>query len=84
MQQQSSEADILEYFKSSGDLYSTETEVLGATIREITAAKGHVTNKAIILHLLAALESSEDVLQQDILRSTLELVVGRTPDDSDI
>jgi len=41
-----------------------------------------VTNKAIILHLINQLESTSDIVQLDVLRKTLELVVGYTPDDS--
>lgn len=81
MQQQSSGNVILQHLMSAGDLYASETEVLGATIRQIAMSKGQVTNKAIILHLIKQLDNTSDVVQQDILRHTLELVVGRTPDD---
>lgn len=53
-------------------------------IREIMRAGGHVSNKAIILCLIRELESTSDVVELDILRKTLEIVVGHTPGDSDI
>ncbi|KAB7897142.1 transcriptional regulator [Rouxiella sp. S1S-2] len=84
MQQLSEENEIFEHFASAGDLYASETEVLGAVIRKITAQQGFITKKAIILSLLAKMEATVDVVEQDILRKTLELVVGITPDDPDV
>lgn len=46
--------------------------------------QGRVTNKAIILYLIAELECTSDVVRLDVLRKTLEIVVGRTPDDTGI
>jgi hypothetical protein len=42
-----------------------------------------VTNKAIIMSLIAELESATDIEQLDVLRNCLEIVVGRTPNDDD-
>ncbi|NIF03810.1 hypothetical protein F3J38_27895, partial [Pantoea sp. Acro-805] len=50
-------------------------------IRDIVIHGKKVTSKAIILYLIAELESTSDVVQQDVLRSALEIVVGKTPDD---
>ncbi|WP_408637248.1 biofilm/acid-resistance regulator YmgB/AriR [Rahnella victoriana] len=74
-------SDVYQYFSKAGELFLSETEVLGAAIRQILAEKGTVTNKAIILHLITRLECTTDVVQLDILRSALEMVVGMTPDD---
>jgi len=74
--------EIYKHFAKAGELYSSETEVLGAAIRLIMAEKGTVTNKAIILHLINQLECTSDVVQLDVLRKALEMVVGMTPDDS--
>lgn len=82
MQQNSSEKEIVSFFKSAGDQLAQESEVLGAVIRNILADERKVTNKAIILYLIAEMESTNDVVQLDVLRSTLEIVVGRTPDDA--
>ncbi|MCP1437913.1 hypothetical protein J3D56_001349 [Erwinia persicina] len=82
MQQHSSEPGILEHFQGEGDLLAQETKVIGAVIREIAAAGGYVTNKAIILKLIEKLENTSDVVQLDIFRQALEVVVARTPDDA--
>ncbi|WP_380184722.1 biofilm/acid-resistance regulator YmgB/AriR [Kalamiella sp. sgz302252] len=82
MQQHSSESAILEHFQGEGDLLAQETKVIGAVIREIVAAGGYVTNKAIILKLIEKLENTSDVVQLDIFRQALEVVVARTPDDA--
>lgn len=82
MQQHSSESAILEHFQSEGDLLTQETKVIGAVIREIVAGGGYVTNKAIILKLIEKLENTSDVVQLDIYRQALEVVVARTPDDA--
>ncbi|WP_238485495.1 biofilm/acid-resistance regulator YmgB/AriR [Rahnella ecdela] len=77
-----SQTGIYKHFSKVSELYSSEAEVLGAAIRLILANKGTVTNKAIILHLINQLETTSDVVQLDILRGALEMVVGMTPDDS--
>jgi hypothetical protein len=82
MQHSSSDSTIIDYFRSEGDLLAPETELLGALIRDIVADEGRVTNKAIILYLIAELECTSDVVKMDVLRKTLEIVVGRTPDDT--
>ncbi|EIC84961.1 biofilm development regulator YmgB/AriR family protein [Serratia sp. M24T3] len=84
MQQLSDETEIFEYFASAGDLYASETELLGAVIRNITAEQGSITKKAIILRLIALMEHTTAAVQQDVLRKTLELVVSLTPDDPDL
>ncbi|MEI2266534.1 biofilm/acid-resistance regulator YmgB/AriR [Erwinia sp. CGal63] len=82
MQQHSSESAILEHFQGEGDLLAQETKVIGAVIREIVAGGGYVTNKAIILKLIEKLENTSDVVQLDVYRQALEVVVARTPDDA--
>ncbi|WP_412160120.1 biofilm development regulator YmgB/AriR family protein [Pantoea sp. SIMBA_079] len=51
-------------------------------IRSILATEGRVTNKSIIFYLIMALESTSDSAEADILRRTLGIVVGYTPDDA--
>ncbi|MFJ5162174.1 biofilm development regulator YmgB/AriR family protein [Pantoea sp. NPDC088449] len=80
-QHTSTEADIIHHFRSSGDALAAETAVLDAVIRDIVISGKKVTSKAIILYLIAELESSSDVAELDVLRSALEIVVGKTPDD---
>ena len=38
-------------------------------------------SKAIILWLIQTLESTDDVVKADVIRKTLEIVVGYTMDD---
>nr|WP_234473134.1 biofilm development regulator YmgB/AriR family protein [Erwinia sp. S63] len=53
----------------------------GVIIRNVLASEGQITNKAIIISLIRALESTQDDSQAQLLRQTLEIVVGVTPDD---
>ena len=76
----SSEA-IADYFKLPGNSDSAEMEVFGQIIAEILQTGMPVTNKAIISSLIYRLELESDVLQLDIYRHLLELVVNKTPDD---
>ncbi|MBN7120572.1 MULTISPECIES: biofilm/acid-resistance regulator YmgB/AriR [Erwinia] len=82
MQQQSTESEILSFFQAEGDVLAQETAVIGMVIREIATKGQHVNNKAIILKLIEKLETTSDVVQLDIYRQALEVVVGRTPDDA--
>ncbi|KNC07534.1 regulatory protein AriR [Pantoea sp. RIT-PI-b] len=76
-----SEAYIIQHFRSGGDALAAETAVLDAVIRDIVIHGKKVTSKAIILYLIAELESTSDMDELDVLRSALEIVVGKTPDD---
>jgi len=80
----SAEAELLNYFHSGGELFKPEVEVLERVIRNILTSGGHVSNKSIILCLIRELEGTSDTAQLDILRRTLEMVVGRTPDDPEV
>lgn len=81
MQQNASGTDIQTYLQDAGDLYAQEKEVIGTIVKAVLADRGRVTNKAIIMYLIAELESTNDAVQLDVLRNCLEIVVGRTPDD---
>jgi hypothetical protein len=76
--------DFVTYFNCGSAHLKSEAEVLGSIVRTIIANKKSVTNKAIIAYLIAELESTNDVILQDCLRSTLQLVLTRTPDDNGI
>ena len=69
------------YFRNAGEILADESTVLGAVVRSILASGGQLTNKAIILHLIQAIESTHDVVKSDIIRKTLEIVVDHTMDD---
>ncbi|MDN4128208.1 biofilm/acid-resistance regulator YmgB/AriR [Pantoea ananatis] len=84
MQQSTSDLAIIEFFRSEGEHLAQETELLGRVIRNIVSDEKRVTNKAIILYLIAELESTDDEFHIELLRRTLEIVVGRTPEDAGV
>lgn len=72
---------LSEYFRNAGDMLADESAILGAVISAILASDEQLTNKAIILGLIEALEATSDVVTGDIIRKTLEIVVDHTLDD---
>jgi probable RcsB/C two-component-system connector, global regulator of biofilm formation and acid-resistance len=72
---------LSEYFRNAGDKLAEESAIFAAAVSCIMASEGHLTNKAIILWLINALETTDDVVTSDIIRKTLEIVVGYTMDD---
>ncbi len=72
---------LADFYKLAGNSDSTEMEVFGQIIAEILQAGMPVSNKAIISSLINRLEMESDVIQLDIYRHLLELVVNKTPDD---
>lgn len=83
MQQNTIKSDLQTYLQSTGDQYAQEKEVIGIIVKSLIAERGRVTNKAIIMSLIAELESATDIEQLDVLRNCLEIVVGRTSNDDD-
>lgn len=79
---QSAETAISDYFASQGARFEDEKEIIGTIICQQVSAHGHVTNKIIILQLIHMLEICDNVVQQHVLRSALEIILGRTDDDS--
>lgn len=84
MQKNNISTDFVSYFNCGSVHLKSETEILGSVIRTLIADKKSVTNKNIIMHLIAELESTQDRALQECLRSALQIVVGRTPDDAGI
>lgn len=82
MQQTAIDTDVLSFLHGAGDQLAPEAEVLGTIVQSILASGSKVTNKAIILYLIGELECTTDIVEIDVLRSCLEIVVGRTPDDN--
>ena len=72
---------VSEYFRNAGDRFADESAVFNAAGRDVLVNDGYVSNKAIILWLIHALESTSDVVRADVIRKTLEIVVGYTMDD---
>lgn len=69
------------YFRSAGGSLSVEAAVLGSAIRCIILSGDNLTNKQIILQLIYALEQTSDQEAAEVIRNTLEIVVGFTRDD---
>jgi hypothetical protein len=80
--QQTAEGAITDYFGNQGARFEEEQRIIGGIICQLVSAHGYVTNKAVILCLIEMLETSESVVEQDVLRSALEIVLGRMADDS--
>ena len=72
---------LSEYFRHAGDRFAEESAIFSTAVRCVLATEGHLTNKAIILWLIQTLEATDDVVQADVIRKTLEIVVGYTMDD---
>ncbi|WP_075182054.1 biofilm/acid-resistance regulator YmgB/AriR [Pantoea sp. 1.19] len=82
MQQQSKDSSLLAYVQHAGGNNDPEVEVIGAIVKQVLAAQGYVSNKAVILSLIARLETTTDAALQELYRRALERVVGLTPDDA--
>ncbi|EJL85152.1 two-component-system connector protein AriR [Pantoea sp. BIGb0393] len=76
------DTELAEHFRNADSTLRNEAAVLDKVIRHVLATEGRVSNKAIILCLIMALETAEGSAEADILRRTLEIVVGYTPDDA--
>ncbi len=75
------DSGLLEYFRNSGDRFVEEFAVLQLAINAILVSEKHISHKAIILWLVKALETTDDVVMADVIRQTLEIVVSYTMDD---
>ncbi|MGO0765473.1 biofilm development regulator YmgB/AriR family protein, partial [Citrobacter freundii] len=62
-------------------LLADESVVLGQAVTNVILAGDNVNNKNIILSLIGSLESTVDVVQADVIRKTLEIVLRYTADD---
>lgn len=69
------------YFHNTGELLADESVVLGQAVTNVILAGDNVNNKNIILSLIGSLESTVDVVQADVIRKTLEIVLRYTADD---
>lgn len=83
MRQTTSKPALHAFFLDTDDVYAAEQRVLDGIIKQLIADNITLSNKAIILRLIGELEKSSDVVQLDILRSCLEIVVGRKTEDED-
>ena len=72
---------LSDYFRSAGELLAEEHVVLGDAIRTIITSGRTLTHKEIILQLIDEIETTNNVVKNDIIRKTLEIVVDHTLDD---
>lgn len=72
---------LSEHFRHAGEVLAEEAIVLGSAIRHILVRGESINNKNIILALVQRLEVTTDVVHADVIRNTLEIVVGHTIDD---
>jgi probable RcsB/C two-component-system connector, global regulator of biofilm formation and acid-resistance len=72
---------LSDYFYHAGEILAEESVVLGAAIRDVLQKGEQINNKNIILSLVQTLETTHDIVQADVIRKTLEIVVGHTMDD---
>ncbi|WNN46142.1 MULTISPECIES: biofilm development regulator YmgB/AriR family protein [Winslowiella] len=73
----STETQITDYFKNTDDLYQSEYAVIDSIYQELFSLKINVRTSDVILHLIDKLEREKDVVQADIYRKALELVVSQ-------
>ena len=78
-----SEMNFVEYEKTrfTAHAFPSEYDVIQDIKVELATSGRLVTNKAIMIKLIALLETESDVVKLDIYRNALEAVVFRTPDD---
>lgn len=74
------ESAVSDYFGSSTVHYEEEYRVISGIISHKISNHGRVSNKDVVLGLINMLDHSDDVLEQDILRNALEIVLCRTGD----
>lgn len=72
---------LSDYFRRAGDMLTDESVMLSEAIYSLLADSQPTTNKNIILWLIQRLECTSDIITSDIIRKTLEIVVGYTMDD---
>ncbi|MEH0885256.1 biofilm development regulator YmgB/AriR family protein [Enterobacter sp. UNJFSC 003] len=72
---------LAEHFLNAGQHLDDEAEVLGSAIRCIMLCGDNLSNKEVILQLIHALEITKEPEVCDVIRNTLEIVVGFTRDD---
>ncbi|WP_423778172.1 biofilm development regulator YmgB/AriR family protein [Enterobacter oligotrophicus] len=72
---------LAEHFLNAGSHLNDEAEVLGSAISCIMLSGDNLTNKELILQLIHALEITKEPEACDVIRNTLEIVVGYTRDD---
>ena len=68
---------LSDYFRNAGDKLVDESAVMSLAINSILQSEGHLNNKAIILWLIQALETTDDVVTADVIRLGEDVVKDR-------
>lgn len=69
------------HFVHAGFYLAEEAQMLGETAYSLVSKGKQLTNKNLIAGLIKALGNTDDIIQADIIRKTLEIVVAHTSDD---
>ncbi|WP_333496417.1 biofilm development regulator YmgB/AriR family protein [Kluyvera sp. CHPC 1.251] len=76
-----SDKTLENFFSRSGEAMAEEAKLLGDVAQGMLDAGMPLTNKNLIICLIKSLECAEGVIEADIIRKTLEIVVSHTSDD---
>ncbi|EGO5047139.1 hypothetical protein KZL92_004932 [Escherichia coli] len=75
------EMNLYAYLNKYDSRLSEEKLAIDKAVRDLYLYNEHVDNKSIILKLLSFLSSADDIVEKDIIRNALEVVLNFTLDD---
>lgn len=75
------EIKLYAHLNNYGSRLSEEKLAIDKAVRDLYLSKEHVDNKSIILKLLSFLSCADDIVEKDIIRNALEVVLLFTLDD---
>lgn len=73
---------VVDYISNIDNRFVYEKKILGRTVKNILIETGQISNKAIIISLIKQLELCKEMNKIELLRSSLEIIVGITADDA--
>ncbi|WP_231347622.1 biofilm development regulator YmgB/AriR family protein, partial [Escherichia coli] len=75
------EMNLYAYLNKYDSRLSEEKLAIDKAVRDLYLCNERVDNKSIILKLLSFLSSADDIVEKDIIRNALEVVLLFTLDD---
>ncbi|HHH7923132.1 TPA: biofilm development regulator YmgB/AriR family protein [Escherichia coli] len=75
------EMNLYAYLNKYDSWLSEEKLAIDKAVRDLYLCNEHVDNKSIILKLLSFLSSADDIVEKDIIRNALDVVLLFTLDD---
>ena len=75
------EMNLYAYLNKYDSRLSEEKLAIDKAVRDLYLYNEHVDNNSIILKLLSFLSSADDIVEKDIIRNALEVVLIFTLDD---